>query len=77
MPTPQWVALGFVLVGKVISTPVFRGDCELIKTLGSLSDDGAAPSWFFGLSHPNNGACGLLGSARSPCQNGDLQKHLC
>ena len=42
---PPVGGVGLVLAGKVISTPVFRGGCELCRhsSSGSLSDDGQHP----------------------------------
>ena len=47
MPAHWWVQLGLVpVVGRAMSSGVFRGGCELCTALGSLSADG------WGCSYP-------------------------
>ena len=70
--------LGLVsLVGRVMSRHVFRGDCKLSATLGSLSDDGwcCVPTLLVvRLEVSQQWSLQAVGLARSHFQNGDLQE---
>lgn len=76
MPALWWVELDLLPL-VVMSSGVFTGGCELSTTVGNPSADGwgsVPPCWWFGLRHPNTGACTLLAAARFCCQNGGLMQ---
>lgn len=70
LPTGCWVCQ----VGKAMLRSVSRGGCGLVKTLGSQSAGGWGCVLFVvWVRYPGLGTCGLLGGARSWCQNSRLQ----
>ena len=70
LPTGCWVCQ----VGRTILRGVSRGGCGLRKTLGSQSAGGWGCVLFVvWVRYPGLGTYGLLGGARSWCQNGRLQ----
>lgn len=76
LPSSGWCCVSS-LVGRVMSRHVFRGDCKLSATLGSLSDDGwcCVPTLLVvRLEVSQQWSLQAVGLARSHCQNGDLQE---
>ena len=80
VPVHWLIELGFVaLLGRAMSSGMFRDICALRTTLGSLSLMGEAvfpPCLLFSLRYPSTGACKLSGRARYQGPNGDILESL-